>query len=281
MKLDFIVNKYLLIWHLLYQSSVSEDIHKLKQKLWKDNKKEYTLIHKDKSFILEDVCNFIPDNDLIYNKVESSLFFKKVKIETSRYRLALLEAWDKNRKKYMLEMNKILKYDFKGDYNICVIHPSLDVIETDLETNTVTIGKKIASRDKDNFLTYLIYKILKQEFLNIKTDEREIVDAITELITINELFTRVTKESKYNMGKKSLREIKEKIYPYWLMYLGYEKSDMEKLFVRDNIFFDINNLEYNKIFKELDIYGFINYIIKNKKEILNKKTVVIEEIELL
>ena len=56
---------------------------------------------------------------------------------------------------------------------------------------------------------------------------------------------------------------------------------MEKLFVRDNIFFDINNLEYNKIFKELDIYGFISYIIKNKKEILNKKTVVIEEIELL
>ena len=240
MKLEFIVNKYLLIWNLLYQSSVSEEIHKLKQKLWKDNKKEYTLIHKDKPFILEDVNNFIPDNDLIYNKVESSLYYKKIKLETSRYRLILLETWDKNKRKYINEMNRILKYDFKGNFKISVIHPSLDVVETDFNTNTITLGKKISTRDKDNFLTYLIYKILKQEFLNIKTDEREIVDAVTELITINELFTKITKESKYSMGKKNLREIKEKIYPYWLMYLGYEKSDMEKLLISKKILSLIN-----------------------------------------
>ena len=87
MKLEFIVNKYLLIWNLLYQSSVSEEIHKLKQKLWNDNKKEYSLIHKDKTLILEDINNFIPDNDLIYNKVESSLYYKKIKLETNRYSL--------------------------------------------------------------------------------------------------------------------------------------------------------------------------------------------------
>ena len=55
MKLDIIVNKYLLIWHLLYQSSVSDDVHNLKQQLWIKYKKEYSLVHKDKEEILDAV----------------------------------------------------------------------------------------------------------------------------------------------------------------------------------------------------------------------------------
>ena len=51
MRLDIIVNKYLLIWHLLYESSVSEEMHNVKQKIWQDHRKGYSLVHKDKDEI--------------------------------------------------------------------------------------------------------------------------------------------------------------------------------------------------------------------------------------
>lgn len=280
MKLSFIVNNYLLIWHLLYQSSVSDEIHRLKEKLWEDYKKEYSSIYNDKILILSSPRDFIPDDDFIYNMVESSIYFKSLKQDTNRYRLNVMEAWDKNRKKYNNELNKILKTDIDCTYDICVVHPSLDVVECDLDTKTLTIGKKVILKDKDNFLTYVVYKIVKNEFENIKTPERDIVTAITELLITNELYTRVTKESKYQLGKKSIRELKEKIYPYFLMYLGVTKNDFPKYMQRDNIYFDINNYNYISYLKNIDIYSFIDFVIKSKNNILNIKNNV-ESVELL
>lgn len=280
MKLSFIVNNYLLIWHLLYQSSVSDEIHRLKEKLWEDYKKEYSSIYNDKILILSSPRDFIPDDDFIYNMVESSIYFKSLKQDTNRYRLNVMEAWDKNRKKYNNELNKILKTDIDCTYDICVVHPSLDVVECDLDTKTLTIGKKVILKDKDNFLTYVVYKIVKNEFENIKTPERDIITAITELLITNELYTRVTKESKYQLGKKSIRELKEKIYPYFLMYLGVTKNDFPKYMQRDNIYFDINNYNYISYLKNIDIYSFIDFVIKSKNNILNIKNNV-ESVELL
>ena len=74
-----------------------------------------------------------------------------------------MEIWDQNRKKYIREIGNILKFDLNDEYKVCVVHPNLDVVETDFNSNIITIGKKIITRDKDNFLTYLIYKIVKNE----------------------------------------------------------------------------------------------------------------------
>lgn len=281
MKLDIIVNKYLLIWHLLYQSAVSDDIHKLKQKLWRNYKKEYSLVHKDKEEILSTLDDFIPDDDLIYNKIEESPYYKKIKLETNKYRNTILEIWDINRRKYTKELTSILKFDVKKQYKICVVHPNLDVIETDFKSNIITIGKKIITRDKDNFLTYLMYKIVKNEIARLKTDERDILDVVTELAITNELYTRVTKESKYQIGKRDLRDLKEKIYPYFLMYLGVKEEDFDKYMVRDNIFFDKSSYKYEKLLKTVDIYSFIAFLIKNKKTIFKKKLIPVEKIEML
>lgn len=281
MKLDIIINKHLLIWHLLYQSSVSMEVHKLKQKLWMDHKKEYTLVHKDKEIILKELDDFIPDDDTIYNMVETSQIFKKIKKETSQYRYTLLQIWDENRRKYMRHLNNILRYDTRDNYKICVVHPSLDVIETDFDTNIITIGKKVSMRDKDNFLTYLMYKIIKNDLNNIKTSERDIVDAVAELALTNELYTRVTEESKYSMGKKNLRSLKEKIYPYWLMYLGVKQENMQKYMIRDNIFFNVNDYTYDNHLSYVDLVTFIGFIIKNKRKVLRIRTVQIEDIEVL
>lgn len=281
MKLEIIVNKYLLIWHLLYESSVSDEIHDLKQKLWKDHKKEYSVVHKDKNEILSSLEDFIPDDDLIYNILETSPYYKKIKQETNKYRNTILEIWDKNRKKYTKELNSILKFNLKDNYKICVVHPNLDVVETDFDSNIITIGKKIITRDIDNFLTYLIYKIVKNEISRLKTEEKEILDVVVELAITNELYTRVTKESKYKLGKKELRELKEKIYPYWLMYLGVPQEEFDTYMIRDNIFFDKNKYKNEKILRTIDIYSFIAFLIKNKKTIFKTKLVPVENIEVL
>ena len=95
------------------------------------------------------------------------------------------------------------------------------------------------------------------------------------------LYTRISKESKYSIGKKDLRELKEKIYPFWLMYLGVPIEDFEKYMVRDNIYFDKKAYKYEKIFKTIDIYSFIGFIIRNKKVILKTKLIPVENIEML
>ncbi len=69
MNTKFIVNDYVLIWNLLFGASISETIYKLKQKIWDTYRVEYNDIFKDKSQIMKDYKNFIPNNYTIYNIV--------------------------------------------------------------------------------------------------------------------------------------------------------------------------------------------------------------------
>lgn len=278
MKLNIIVNKYILIWYLLFSPSINDEIHKLKQDLYKKKKEQYIKLNKEKDIILENLDNYIPDDDYLFDAVSKTESYKKLKQETNRTRLSLLEIWDKNKKTYLRELNKIIKYDFRPEYTLCVIHPSLNVAEVDCKRKVITMGKKLSLNDSNDFFTYLFYKILKNDFLNIKNEEKDIVYAIIELIATNELYTRLTGKSKYDLGKKELRDIKKSIYPFWLMFLGVPKEKLDKYMTRDNIYFDINKINYNEQLKSVDIFTFISYIIRNKKQILKLKN-EIEELE--
>ncbi|HPE15188.1 MAG TPA: hypothetical protein PLT65_05115 [Bacilli bacterium] len=281
MKFSFCVNKYLLMWYMLYQSSISEDVHKLKQKLWNNHKKEYSKLYTEKDAIIEDLDDYIPNDDLIYSVVEDSEIYKKIKTETNRYRLSLLEVWDLNRKTYLKELESILKIDLRDDYKIMVIHPSMNIIDINKDNNMIIVGKKIVTRDKDNFLTYLFYKIIKKMFLKLRYEDRDIIDTIIELITINELYTRMINETRYNYGKKDYFELKQQVYPYWLMYLGVKEDKFGEYMIRDNIFFNVGEYEYNSNLKEMDIYDFVGFIMKNKRKIFKKKIVNIDELEII
>jgi hypothetical protein len=268
------------MWYLLYQRSINEEIHSLKQKLWKNNKKEYSLIYGEKDSILEDLDNYIPNDDTIYNSVENSEVYKKIRQETNRYRLNLMEIWDSNRKSYTKELSNIMKASFEHEYSMLVIHPTLDVLEV-ANDNIIVVGKKVTVKQKDDFLTYLFYKVVKEKFQKLRYEDRDIINVILELITLNELFTRMTNVSKYNYGKKDMYDLKKQIYPYWLMYLGVNEDNFDNYMIRDNIFFNKKDYEYNKTLKDLDIYDFISFCIKNKKKIFNIKPVTVEEIEII
>ena len=50
--------------------------------------------------------------------------------------------------------------------------------------------------------------------------------------------------------------------------------------VRDNIFFNINNYDYDYKLKIIDIFSFIKYLIKNKEKVLKNKSIGIEKVEI-
>ena len=89
MNMKFMINDYILIWHLLFASSISESIYELKQKLWMNYKIEYNNVYKDKKQILKELKNFIPNDDTIYNFLLESKEYEKVKKQTEKYRIEI------------------------------------------------------------------------------------------------------------------------------------------------------------------------------------------------
>jgi len=67
MKIDFTINEYALVWYILFQSDVNDNICNFKEKLWKIYKEQYKNTYKDRVDILIENKDFIPDNDILYN----------------------------------------------------------------------------------------------------------------------------------------------------------------------------------------------------------------------
>ena len=59
MNIDFILNDYALVWSLLFQASISEDMHKFKQHIWLNYKDEYNKVYKDKELLFQMMIAFI------------------------------------------------------------------------------------------------------------------------------------------------------------------------------------------------------------------------------
>ena len=279
MNLKFVVNDYVLIWNLLFQASINEKVHKLKQKLWINYKKEYNNTYRDKELILKDTKNFIPNDDTIYNIVLETKEYEKIKKDTEKYRNEVLKIWDNNKKEATKIIKSITRLELKP-YQILVVSEQLDIIDTttvkDAKINTVVLGKKVTSDTSMKLLVELVFQILKHEFKEYKTEYKEIVDAVVELAVLNEFPTRLTGRSHYLTGDPTLNYLKRQIYPYWLMYLGADKEDMLSFMMRDKIAFDVDKYAYEKELKKKDLLEFIDFCIRNQKYIIK-----INELEII
>lgn len=274
MNIKFIVNDYILIWNILFRVSISEEVQKLKEKLWKNYKNEYNDAYKDKNLMLKDIKNYIPNDDTIYNLVLESKEYQKIKKETDKYRLEILKLWDKNLNKYL---KRILKEE-PDDYTFFLVSKEFDILEVTKIDNQITIilGKKITKEDLSKLLVDIVISIIKKEIDQYKDHDKLIADAIIEMAIYNELATNLTNNSHYFMGKENLTYIKRQIYPYWLMYLGIEKEDMNKYMSRDKIVFDLEKYPYDKKLKEYNLEQFIDFCISNKKHIIR-----VEQLDLI
>lgn len=279
MNLKFVVNDYILIWNLLFQASVSESIHALKQKIWINYKKEYNETFKDNPVILKDPKNFIPNDDTIYNILLETKEYENIKKDTEKFRVNLLKVWDDNKKKSIAELKDILRFDIKL-YHVLVVSEKLDIIDTTdpkgKKVNTIVWGKKFDEKNPTSIIVKLVFEIVKKEMKNYQEDYKDMVEAIIELAILNEFATRISGVSHYLTGDNTLKYLKKQIYPYWLMYLGISEEDIPKYMSRDNISFDISKYPYEKQLKRLDLYSFIDFCIRNQKHIVK-----IDELEII
>ena len=266
MKAKFLLNDYTLIWTLLYQGSVTEDIYKLKQKLWLNYKNEYNQGYKDKNILLSDPKNFIPNDDTVYNSILANKDYEEIKKETEKYRREVMKIWDKNRKTIDNLFSNVLRKEIE-DYNILIVNDELDILDTcgGKAVKSIILGKKIDDEEPEKILYDILMTILDKEIKESSINNQNIRKSIIELAVLNEFPTRLHKRSCYLKGSLELNNLKRKIYPYWLMYLGVPKEDFLKFMMRDNIAFEVEKYTYEKQFVKMDIEEFIDFCGRNKK----------------
>lgn len=268
MRLHFATNDYLLTWNLLFGSSFSEAVHTFKQRLYKTYRNQYNNLSKDKGEMLQDIKNFIPDNDTLYNLVFETDIFSKLRDEAEKHRLELLKIWDQYKKKIDQDLKEILKFPLKEEYHVLVFPPIMDSALTVKGCNTIGWGNR---KDLDNpelTLTNIIYYIIRSEIGDFGKNYKEFVDVILELAIQNELYTRTSGKSSYLQGDKTLTFLKRQIYPYWLMYLGCEKEDFPRYMMRDGIPFEIDRYVVDQRLKKMNLLDFIEFCIHNQKRIV-------------
>ncbi len=268
MKTKFIVNDYALIWNLLFQASISENIYKIKQYLWETYRNEYNLTFKDKISILKDYKNFIPSNDTIYNIVIEKKEYDKIKKQAEKYRIEIMKLWDKNQKETDHLLNEIIRKELPN-YTFFIVCKELNVIDHPVKSSLV-IGKSINKKAPLNLLLEINMKIISNNLKKYPEENKKFKNAIIELAVLNEYATRIYNRSCYLIGKPDLLALKRQLYPYWLMYLGVKKENLNSYMMRDKIDFDINKITYNKELQEMNLEEFIDFCIKNESTIIKK-----------
>ena len=272
MKAKFILNDYTLIWTLLFQGSVKESIYKLKQKLWMNYKNEYNQAYKDKSIILTDPKNFIPNDDTVYNSILANKDYEDIKKDTEKYRREVMKIWDKNHKSINSLFTDILRKEIE-EYTILIVNDELDILDTcsSSSAKSIILGKKIDDEEPEKILYDILMTILEKEVKESTLNNQDIRKSIIELAVLNEFPTRLHKRSCYLKGTLDLSNLKRKIYPYWLMYLGVPKEDFLKYMMRDNIAFEVEKYTYEKQFVKMNLEEFIDFCGRNKKIMLKEE----------
>lgn len=276
MKIEFLVNPYLLVWNLLFAPSISLKTNAYKKKLWLVYKNEYKKIENDKEQILLELKNFIPDDNTMYEKVEDTNVYERLVSDATRHRIELLRIWDTNKKEITKSIKEILKVEL-GKYNVLVLPSYMDsVIKIDNVKN-IGWGKKQDLNDKIETITSIIHTLVSVDLPKYEDElDNQIKDACLELMIKNELYTRLNNKSNNLAGSRDLKDIKQEIYPYFLMYLGIDLDSTTKYMARDNFAFDISKYTNEYKLRELNYIEFIDFIVRNKKLILKIKKIGLE-----
>ena len=248
MKLEFKINKPALIKDAFSQKSGSFNLSKeLESQLWKKycNDPAYYLL--DPSFIdwgLGEIfiqagevgfkksflktANFL---EKISEEVLKSKEFKKLLSETEKYKDSVEKQWQKNEKFVLNYFKNTLGLKIPKDkITVYIFHPKSFNGHANPETKTIRWGH---SEDWPNYST--VY--LAHEILHIITKETsEIMHALIQLATDNELRIRLNKKGEYftfkkisNIEKmpphsKKVYELEKKIYPIWKEFLESRKE---------------------------------------------------------
>jgi len=267
MELEFYIDDYLLMWELLFTRSFSNKFNNYKTKLWKIYNSEYKKMYDDKNKMLNDLDNYIPDDDTIYNILEDTVEYKNIIDYVEKYKISIISVWDKYKKDINKNLKRILKRRLPL-YKVLIVYDKLNMVEV-VEVNNVNyiiLGKHFSN--PISIIYDILYVILKQEYSKNTSYFNTIVAMV-----INELSTTISNKSLPYLATNQDNGIKTKIYPYFLMYLGISKKDVKNYMKKDNVFFDENRYIYNYDLSRIDIYDFIEYVNNNINDILSNNDI--------
>jgi len=250
MKLEFKINKLALIKDAFSQKEGFLDT--LKERLWEKYRNEpaYHLLSPSftnwglgeifiqageigfkKSFLK--TADFL---EKISEEVLKSKEFKKLLSETEKYKSFVEKQWQKNEKFVLDYFKSVLGLKIPKDkFTVYIFHPKSFNGHANSETKTIRWGH---SEDWQNYSTvYLAHEIIHI----ITKDASEVMHALIQLATDNELRMRLNKKGEYFTFKKVLNiekmpphikkvyELEKKIYPVWKEYLesGKRKNILE------------------------------------------------------
>ena len=114
----------------------------------------------------------------------------------------------------------------------------------------------------------VVYTLVKYEIGDYQSSNKEMVNAILDLMVTNEIYTRLSGYSKYEEGLKKLKLLKKQVYPYWLMYMGADREELVSYMMRDRFAFDIDKYPIEKGLRTVDLFGFIDFCCNNQKYII-------------
>lgn len=272
MVLNFMVNDFIVIWNLLFGASISSESQEFKTTMWKKYKKQYVALQNDQNIAIKNIKDFIPDDDTIYNLALETKMYDAIRKDADKHRIFLMQVWDKNKKEIAKNLLEITRMPIEKGYNILVLPPKMNAVYYDYanEERNIVWGRESDMKSGFGAILSIVYSCVRYQIGNYKPEYKEILEAVLELAINNELYTKITGKSNYvaSMGDPSLRFLKKQIYPYWLMYLGADEDTFTKYMMRDKIAFDIEQYKVTEELSQIDLVGFIEFCIRNQKQIL-------------
>jgi len=245
MKLQFKINKYYLLIHALGQADLPfPEWVNLQNRLWGKFPKSFYLLtfHSEVAFIgnnpLKELTDTYREAKKLIQQALKSKEFQRLYQESAKYLSFIKNQWERNKKDALKILEELSELELPGKtITVFVTHPNLKNGFAMPQYNTIGWGH---SEDWENYST--IY--LCHEIMHLLTKNTNIMHALIQLMTDNELRIRLNKKGRYFTYKKivqkekmppyfkELWQLEKKIYPYWEEYLKDKKGrniiDLEK-----------------------------------------------------
>lgn len=241
MKLEFKINKYYLLIHILKQSELSfpewEKFQNKLCKLWEKNPEGYYLFswYSEAIFIrrksLLKLDNTLKEAKKLIQEVLRLEDFQRLYEETKKYLPFVENQWQRNKKEALRILEELsgLKLPDKT-ITVFITHPKLRNGVNFPLFNAIGWGH---SEDWQNYSTVYLAHELMHILTFKKTKNEKVMHALIELMTDNELRIRFNKkggryfkEGKFGVGHPSLRNLERKILPYWKKYLKRKEKNI-------------------------------------------------------
>lgn len=215
--------------------------------LWDKYRLSYVVLQRN--YKLEQI-----DNNII-KELQNQKFFKDYCDEAEQNLKRIQTNWLKNSEKINKFLTNIFKKDFLLDMTAIIVFPRLNVGEN-IVNNQFVWGHLEGVKDEAYDLTYLVHESLHSYF-----KRSLLTHTIIENISDIELAKYLKHSEQGYECHNYTKNLHLQIFPFWNLYLGKTKVEIEKEQKINNINYNIDDFQkFESKVKDLNIDEFINFI---------------------